>query len=46
MPAHEGAVTGVPVADAAKKRTALWRLLVSVSVVVQYVTLAATGTGY
>ena len=34
MPAHEGAVTGVPVADAAEQRTALWRLLVSVSVVV------------
>jgi len=34
MPAHEGGVTGVPVADAAEKRTALWQLLVSVSVVV------------
>jgi hypothetical protein len=34
MPAHEGAVTGVPVADVAEQRTALWRLLVSVSVAV------------
>jgi cephalosporin-C deacetylase-like acetyl esterase len=34
MPAHEGGVTGVPVAEAAEKRTALWQLLVSVSVVV------------